>query len=466
MSSFEIHSGDKKVVYQILEEELTIGSHPSNQLRVQGEGVAGCHLKLRREDGVISLEDMLTASKFRVNGRVRDSHVLEHGDFVELGSSILVYLEAGQPKPLFRRPKHIDEAGAVKPVVESIEFVDDEDLGDSESPDSGGDVPMDPVAARLNIQDVPKLPQSGGRRAAASSIESRSSHRRTPLRRQQSGAPQWILFSSLVTLTALVALVLIRWTQDAEFEKDPSDLLMLARSQNDQGHMQRALATLSVAERSSPDPATAKLIAALRKRIGTAIQKQADIAMLAQAEMQLKPVVDFEKRYLRDTPDHRPACREMLRLANEWLANYGDLCRKYEEYIGFANQVDGMRSRYTASARLGEPDDLDDVLFSSARRSRFNPRHYREAIGILDAWLLKNPEDGRVTELQVLREQFVVDGRKWVARKVRMATGLAETGQRAAAISELRFVIDTGALPEWTEAAVSKLAELEAAPRK
>ncbi|MCA8943981.1 MAG: hypothetical protein KDB80_15560, partial [Planctomycetes bacterium] len=96
MASLEIYRGERRMVYQILDDRFCVGASPDCAIQVaDATDVARFE---RSGDGYLVRAD---APGLEVNGEPNRSRVLAHGDVVRVGSVVLVYLEDGQPAPRF-----------------------------------------------------------------------------------------------------------------------------------------------------------------------------------------------------------------------------------------------------------------------------------------------------------------------------------------------------------------------------
>lgn len=413
MASLWIRTGDRSVVYQILEDELTVGCDAANQVRVRAEGVGLCHLRLSRHDGGFRVETE-PGCGLRVNGTRTTSHALQNGDQIEVGEAILVFRTGDGLER--------EEVAASAPA---------------------GDIVIAP------IRGVP-MPRGGARAGA----RSRGSGRRR-------GMPQWLLFSNLMAVAAIGVFVLVRMLQSSAFGPDPQDLVTLAESQFRNGNVQAARATLDAARESGPDARTRERIDELRARIDTSVHKIADRGVLEPAGDGFTALQAFERAWLTKDPGHRGAARELVRRARSWIERFRDACNRYEEYRPMAASVAELVARYEAAARLDQPDDADDVVFLAETHVRLRQRRYPAAIAVLEQWLATaaagSPDAAAVrARLSALH----AEGRAWVDDRVRAAERMVERGQTAPAIDELRAVVDQGGLPEWLDEARALLAKL------
>lgn len=103
----------KGTTFELAEDETSIGRDLSNQVSVMDKGLSRRHCLLRREAERYTLIDLDSHNGTFVNGMPIKEHPLTHGDRIQLGSSLLFFLqhEDGDPPPA--RPIQIDKGDLV-----------------------------------------------------------------------------------------------------------------------------------------------------------------------------------------------------------------------------------------------------------------------------------------------------------------------------------------------------------------
>lgn len=95
--TFQVLSGlEQGRMYQ-LPTPVSIGREEENTLRLNDERVSRFHAKVQEENGCVILTDLESTNGTRVNGLPIQMRVLQFGDQIQLGKSLLVY---GSPEQL------------------------------------------------------------------------------------------------------------------------------------------------------------------------------------------------------------------------------------------------------------------------------------------------------------------------------------------------------------------------------
>lgn len=91
MPQLKIKDQGKVKIYEILEDSLHIGKSGENQIRVQDDAVAGIHCEIKRTRDGYKLIDLESKAGTRVNGEYVNQHLLEDGDIVKIGSTVMKF---------------------------------------------------------------------------------------------------------------------------------------------------------------------------------------------------------------------------------------------------------------------------------------------------------------------------------------------------------------------------------------
>ncbi len=89
MPKLYIDEDGRTSVYEILEDEVTIGRGAANAVQLRDPRAGKHHALIRHEQGRLKLIDLETLNGTRVNGRYRNEAWLAQGDTVTIGASVL-----------------------------------------------------------------------------------------------------------------------------------------------------------------------------------------------------------------------------------------------------------------------------------------------------------------------------------------------------------------------------------------
>jgi Nif-specific regulatory protein len=104
----------KGQTFRLGEGELSIGRLSSNELQVTDIAASRRHCVIRREDGHFKVHDLESRNGSFVNGVPIKERLLEHGDRIEVGSSLFVFLvEEGESSVPFS-PVRFEDAEVLK----------------------------------------------------------------------------------------------------------------------------------------------------------------------------------------------------------------------------------------------------------------------------------------------------------------------------------------------------------------
>jgi Nif-specific regulatory protein len=114
------------------EQEITVGSDPSNLLLVEDTAVSPFHCVIAGRDGEFRLRNAGTQTGLTVNGLPVEERVLVHGDEVRIGETLFLYLayEAETPAD-FRLQREIDRLELENRRLQAASNVDHDMVGDS-----------------------------------------------------------------------------------------------------------------------------------------------------------------------------------------------------------------------------------------------------------------------------------------------------------------------------------------------
>jgi hypothetical protein len=254
------------------------------------------------------------------------------------------------------------------------------------------------------------------------------------------------LRSAIVVSAAAAVALLIRVLSDDAFGKSAGELVALAQSQFVEGTAERVLDTLAAAESRDRDGTFATQIAQLRARVARLQREQADAPQITAALEKARALRSLAAAHAAGPS--RPAARLIVATADQWLAQFAEVCRRYEERRDTVAEIEELRAKHAPAARLEEPDNYEDVAFVVDHLTGMRRRRYREAMAALDAFLAS--AQGREAELAAARrEELLRGGEEWMREQVEILRRALAAGRDDAVESELRILIEQLAVDAW-----------------
>jgi hypothetical protein len=86
-----INEGGQSSVFDLLDDDLTLGRGASNSIQVSDEHASKHHAVIRRVASRVKLIDLESKNGTRVNGEFRNQRWLEHGDTISIGAAAFTY---------------------------------------------------------------------------------------------------------------------------------------------------------------------------------------------------------------------------------------------------------------------------------------------------------------------------------------------------------------------------------------
>lgn len=470
MPCLEIHSAERRRRFEILDAEFSVGGSDADQLRLRGPGIGAVALRCRRVGDGLDLVPSTPGGSLVVNGRERPAPAaLEHGDRVELGPFLLVFLLDGRPPPVIERSE-IPAVRAARARGEGLDLRIDTVPAFDRSAAAGRSARSTPpvrapIAGRGARREVRTAPRPAPvvpapSRPQPAGVGRRSRSGRGPVR--VAGMPRTVFVWNVMLVAVLVGYLLYRWVDRSPLSREPEDLIGLARTQWGAGDAEQALATLRSAREQTTDPAEQARIDQIAQGIRDAEQRLRDQPVVDRAREEFAVLERFVRTFLRDTPPPRPAARELVRRADDWLREFAAIAGRYDDVRGDVAAVEALRARYLPSAQLGDPDTAEDVLFAVDRLLSFRLRRYAEAITALQAFLASGAPADDARRVEARLAALRTEGPEWLASRRQSIERLVASDRLPVAISELRVLVD-GAVPaDWLGDAPRRLAELEA----
>jgi pSer/pThr/pTyr-binding forkhead associated (FHA) protein len=84
----------KHVVYKLDKKLITLGASETNDIFISGFLVGDGRIEIERNGRELCIKSHKFLGKFKVNGRKTKSHVLQHKDRIEIGSSVFRFMES------------------------------------------------------------------------------------------------------------------------------------------------------------------------------------------------------------------------------------------------------------------------------------------------------------------------------------------------------------------------------------
>lgn len=427
MDILEIRRGERCQVFELLDDEFTIGCGDGDRLRVLERGVGPHELRVTRGESGFRVRPDRDGARLVVNGVATKQRELRHGDRLALGGVTIAFREEGKPWPV-----------EPEPVTDGL------------------DLKIGPIAA---VAPTRAKPRAGPHEARGPAPRDATLAARA---RARSAAPRW-LWWNLLLVGGVLALLWVRSVVNAPREPNAGDLVHLAESQHRSLDHEAALATLALAEERFPADPLRPRIEELRRTIRAAMERALDRPAIRRAQFDRDELARVIAFHLAKGP-HRPAARELHRLATAWLRNHAELAARSAEVDAMKREVEGWIATHGPAAALGEPDRVEDVVFAAERRLRFELRRYVEAIAILETWLGGAGATAAEADRRRVRELLAAwrtEGPVWVAGRRATIERMIEAGQRDRAREELATLVEGGLVPtEWLGDAAARLAAL------
>ncbi len=111
--TFQIIDGvDKGRVFHDLTTPVTIGREEGNTIRLNDERISRFHAKVQQDQDDLILTDLDSTNGTRVNGQLIQIHRMRHGDFIQMGRSVLLF---GTMEEIAARQALLNKAKATSP---------------------------------------------------------------------------------------------------------------------------------------------------------------------------------------------------------------------------------------------------------------------------------------------------------------------------------------------------------------
>src|SRR6476646_8639840 len=89
-------------VFGDLSTPITIGREEDNTIQLNDERVSRFHAKIQEDAGRVILTDLDSTNGTRINGHPVQMRVLQHGDQLSIGRSLLLYGSPGESEQMLR----------------------------------------------------------------------------------------------------------------------------------------------------------------------------------------------------------------------------------------------------------------------------------------------------------------------------------------------------------------------------
>lgn len=392
----DLRQGSRRIV-AVDRERLVLGGAEGADIVLTG-AADGASLLLQRVEHGYRIQPLRPGATVDVNGQELFCKDLSGGDVIEFGGHRLRW------------------------------------LGDSVGP-----APTPPPAPRA---------ERGPQRRQVSSAVTRA--RSSPTR-----GNHWLVAGPVVGVLVLLGVLILRSCSQSTWPRTPQHYVDLARQQHDNLQRELALQTLDFALREATGRTRDEALA-LQKEIQQALVHGRDVEQVLVARRALELVRSLEDRWLRTDPGSRPAARQLLREADEWARQHGDVCRRHPDGAPLLRTVDELRARHGPVAAMHEPDTGADVVFAARAALRFQQREYPVALARLDAFLARQGDAAVAAE----RAKIVAEGSAWLDERLKLIDGLLQRNDHGNARRELDSLRRSSILPEWADRLVPREARV------
>jgi len=392
-----VEEGGTRRGFKVGDGVLTVGSAEGAGLRLQSSDVADFHAELGVEDGRVTLRPRPGVVAPKIGGvPVTGAVELKHQVPVQIGSAVLMveYADApARPQPVVRKGAPGARAGA------------------------GGAAP----------------------RRSAGRVDEKG-ERGSPRYRSKKTGP-WVplaIFAGVVAALALFVVFvgpLLLGEADPIFE--PGVRVNRARTMLAKHLHEDALAELdAIPAGIELEPAFQKQIDELRVEIGASIERiaLADHNMRGNVWLQTQ-LKNFESKRLAGKGDP-PKIRVFLKRCDEFEAEYP----QHPDIVW----VQRMRERYAGAVDLTQPPTFEDIEFEIEALTWADPRDFKQAFQILDAYVDSAGADDRARAL-ALYDKKLAQRDEWFEDKMQQARWEFERDKLGISLAWLiRIVIFTG----------------------
>ena len=86
-----LDGADRGRVFDTLPTPVTIGREEGNSVQLNDERISRFHIKIQEDQGKLVLTDLESTNGTRVNGEDAQLRILQYGDVISLGRSVLLY---------------------------------------------------------------------------------------------------------------------------------------------------------------------------------------------------------------------------------------------------------------------------------------------------------------------------------------------------------------------------------------
>ncbi|MEO0480865.1 MAG: FHA domain-containing protein [Planctomycetota bacterium] len=470
MPRLEVHTHDRRQVFQILDPEFVVGSGDSAELRLRGPYLVESQVRCRLLASGLFVEPDSGVPRLIVNGKPTQGATLTHGDTLAVGTNLLVFCGDDLPAPIVK-PSMVPDEAAAESALRAEASASDGLALDIRLP---GTERADKVPTKVRGADVDPLsagaknavsPKAGSKKPSAKTVTAptarapsaavRSAGRPVPRRSSgrasgggSGGNNQIIVWTVLVVGVALVLILAQAFGGGSEPQKDES-LLELAQRQWQSGDHDAAFRTLSMAEESSRGDERSR-IRALRDGWQYAMSREADQSEIDAARASHRLTTRFKSSFFDAANPKRSAARELLRQTSAWLTEYEFLAERHDDVRLWNGEIRNLRELALQHTSVDDVDTAEDVLYRVDYWMRFTNRRYRLAIETLEGWLRGGSEDeAGARRVRRRLDELQREGPTWLSERRREILQDHASGDAGPAISALRFLVDGGVPTAW-----------------
>lgn len=142
-------------VFSSLTTPVTIGREEDNTIQLNDERVSRFHVKIQEDSGRVILTDLESTNGTRINGHPVQVRVLQHGDQMSIGRSLLLFGSQSEIDDQLRNGTSQTPRGDIDPAVQHRRTVT---AGEIESPGALAAPPGHDSRPDLFPQGPPEIP--------------------------------------------------------------------------------------------------------------------------------------------------------------------------------------------------------------------------------------------------------------------------------------------------------------------
>ncbi len=371
MPKLYINEGGNEAVYEIFDNEVTLGRGAANDVQVADSHASKMHAVIRRLQDHWKLVDLESRNGTRVNGDFKNQHWLAEGDSVSIGNAIIRYAAEGAPQGIPASARAARPARPAAPAAPAMTAAPAAPAPAAPAqPAPAAPAPVAAAAAAAAAAPAAPAPAApapvrGGGRGGASARRRRprddyddddydDDYNRPPPRRRSNSAPIVIL-----GLIGAAAFVVIMFSMFGGGPSVNQEVYIEAARMADKRQYEKALAYAE--QNSDPDgDHYGKILKATREW-----KRQVEAKRELERNQEARKYYDYEiwrQQGIAEVFRAKDALPddEVVRRLRELLTKYKGTSVTYElmhsEHSGFPDLRDAMREY--ADEKIKAPDEM------------------------------------------------------------------------------------------------------------